>query len=186
VLGREQIERVAEELFESWYSVLVGYATRSTGSLELAEDLVQEAFLALCHELARGAVIESPKGWTLCVIRHQISKHLRVTKDRGIVFEPLDAEGALLPQHRYPTAGTADPTAESDQISKLLGYLTEREEEVILLRLEGFQYREIARQLDIRVSSVKTFIARAIRKLRDVHRKSAEIINVVEKKRQTL
>jgi len=50
-------------------------------------------------------------------------------------------------------------------IRSLLSLLSPREEEVLLLRLEAFKYREIAEQLGISMNSVNTLLARALRKL---------------------
>ena len=50
----------------------MGYVARTLGNIKLAEDLVQEAFLQLFRELKAGSKIEHPKGWTLCVVRHQM------------------------------------------------------------------------------------------------------------------
>jgi DNA-directed RNA polymerase specialized sigma24 family protein len=50
-------------------------------------------------------------------------------------------------------------------VRSLLSVLSLREEEVLLLRLEAFKYREIAEQLGISMNSVNTLLARALRKL---------------------
>jgi RNA polymerase sigma factor (sigma-70 family) len=163
--GQDAAELLVSELFDSWYSKLVGYVMRSTGSIELAEDLVQEAFLELCRELKAGVKIENPKGWTLCVVRHQISKYLRATKDRGIVFESFD-DHPTLKDFRQISVDPVD-LAGPKPFSEMMRLLTAREEEIVLLRLEGLKYREIATQLNIRSSSIKTLIARALRKLRE-------------------
>ena len=41
-------------------------------SANIAEDAIQEAFLALYSELMRGGSVRSPKGLTFCVLRRQI------------------------------------------------------------------------------------------------------------------
>jgi RNA polymerase sigma factor (sigma-70 family) len=162
VASREQVDALVTELCQGWYGSLLSYATRSCGSVSMAEDLVQETLLSLCRDLLKGAEIVNPKGWTLTVLRHQISKRLEREKDRSPGFEPLDERDL-----EAPRAG-ADPGLQllaSDELSHLLAQLTRREEEVILLRLEGLKYAEIGQQLGIHVSSVKTLIARAIQKL---------------------
>lgn len=138
-------------LFESWYSSLVRYAWRATGSFETAEDLVQEAFMDLYRELRRGTTIDNPKAWTLVVARRKVGKH---TRGRSMeVVEDLDSLPAT-------PAGV-----ELDDVTKLLWVLSPREEEVLLLRMGGLKYEEIASQLGITANSVNTLLARALRKL---------------------
>jgi DNA-directed RNA polymerase specialized sigma24 family protein len=97
----EEVAQLAGQLYPRWYSSLVRYAARVTGSLELAQDLVQESFLLLAQELLAGRAIHSPKGWTLRVVRHQISRQLREVKDRGIVFCSIDTDwGESIPELR--------------------------------------------------------------------------------------
>jgi DNA-directed RNA polymerase specialized sigma24 family protein len=57
------------------------------------------------------------------------------------------------------------PDCTQDEVSRLFSVLTEREEEVVLLRMECFKYREIAEQLGINGKTVATLLARALRKL---------------------
>ncbi len=156
---KEEVEALVTELYQCWYPSLLGYAVRSCGSVAMAEDVVQETLLALCRDLMKGVVIENPKGWTLAVLRHQISKRLEQEKDHGFTFEPLDIE--TMGQRQDPVL----PILAADELSHLLSFLTRREEEVVLLRLEGLKYGEIAAQLGLHVSSVKTLVTRAIQKL---------------------
>lgn len=161
---RDQIERLVTELYECWYSSLVSYATRRTGNLELAEEFVQETFLALCRELLCGIEIRSPKGWTLTVVRHQVGKWLRSRNEWGRDLPLDDAPDTALSSPDAPEVA-ATGSIELDELWKLCSQLSPREEEVVLLRMEGMKYAEIASHLRIGVPTVKTLIARAIRKL---------------------
>ncbi len=161
----EALQKVCE-LFESWYSAMVRYAWRATGSVELAEEVVQEAFLEFCRAARAGARIANPKAWILCVIRHQVSKRLSQEKDSGIVIGSLDD-----PRFPHPDClGQVDAAAaldlELDDVTRLFLVLSRREEEVVLLRIEGLKYREIASHLGIAPKTVGTLLGRALRKLR--------------------
>jgi RNA polymerase sigma-70 factor (ECF subfamily) len=164
-MNREDASKIVDGLFESWYSSLLRYAARSTGSLSLAEDLVQEALMKLYRELRRGKTVENPKAWTFSVLRRGIGKQIRDHIRQGGSPESLEvvdtrpvalATGDLLPGERI---------VEMDEISRLFSVLSQREEEVLLLRMEALKYREIASELGIRVNSVGTLLTRALRKL---------------------
>jgi RNA polymerase sigma-70 factor (ECF subfamily) len=174
-VGQAEASELVHTLFGCWYPTLVRYAFRATGSLEISEDLVQETFMLLYRALREGQTIDNPKGWTVCVVRRQIGKHMRNHRRN----ESLDVLDTL-------PAGRVEPEAmESDRdvATKLFSVLTRREEEVILLRMQAMKYREIGAHLSISPNSVNTLLARALRKLQLAARKRSTgdpIANVLE------
>jgi RNA polymerase sigma factor (sigma-70 family) len=151
----EATELVAT-LFDRCYTQLVRYATRSLRDHDLAEDLVQDAFVQLYGALRSGKCINFPKAWAMCVLRRAVNKHVQERFDH----EQLED---------YEDVPTSNP--ESGCLSLIADYLrvlSRREEEVLLLRLEAMKYREIADQLGISVNSVNTILARALQKLKKV------------------
>jgi len=160
-MNRDHAAQLVSALYESWYAAAVRYAYRLTASLELAEDVVQESFMLLYRELRHGRAIGNPKGWTLVVIRRQISKQVRSYQSldpHNLSLELLDSMPSAMPSWK-------EPGFEEDDATRLLAILTSRELEVILLRMEALKYREIAGQLGINPNSVNTLLARALRKL---------------------
>ena len=153
-------ERVTS-LFGEWYAPLLRYAFRATGNLESAEDLVQEAFIDLYRAMLDGKTIASPKAWTLCVVRRRIVDHQRKQARHGGSFLSISDLGEL------PARPAEPPPADwgEERMTRLLASLSAREEEVLLLRTKGLKYRQIADSLKISVNSVKTLLARAIRKM---------------------
>jgi len=162
---RQETSRVVNELFDSWYNPLVRYAWRRTGDLDLSEDLVQEVLLELCRELRKGRKIQSMKGWTLRVLSRRVARHLFPNGTRRVFTEPLED----LEPEKYPSLwvhSSAGELAEQDLVMHYLSKLSSREEEIVVLRMEGLKYREIAEYLGISVKAVGTFLARAIYKLK--------------------
>jgi RNA polymerase sigma-70 factor, ECF subfamily len=151
----EATELVAA-LFDRCYRQLVRFAVRSVIEHALAEDLVQDAFMQLYGALRSGKCIHHPKAWAMCVLRRAVNRHIEERLDQ----EQLeDYEHILTSDH------------ESNCLSLIADYLcvlSQREEEVLLLRLEAMKYREIADQLGIRTNSVGTILARALQKLKKV------------------
>lgn len=164
-LDQEEITALFQDFYEGWYSSLVRYAARATGSVELAKDLVQESFLLLCRELLRGTTISSPKGWTFRIVRRNIRQQRDWDPLAITVSLPLEDE---LAEQDVRIPVPIQPEAEHDDLSRFLAYLSPREEEVVLLRLEGFKYREIASQLGVGIDTVKTLLARAMKKMQGV------------------
>ena len=56
-----------------------------------------------------------------------------------------------------------------DDVERLLGVLTSRQRQVIILRLSGLKYREIANELGISLKTAHTLLTRGLRKLSDLN-----------------
>lgn len=168
-MTRSEVARLIDGLHQAWYVGLVRYAARITGNLDLAQDIVQQSFCDLCSELLRGIRIDNPKAWTLVVVKRAVNKALYRDKDRGISFESIDsldgeAAAALFPVLRV------EAKMDLDDISRFFGCLSPREEEIILLRLEGCHYAEIAETLGVSRETVKTLLSRAMKKMQAASR----------------
>jgi RNA polymerase sigma-70 factor (ECF subfamily) len=160
-MNQEDATRTVNDLFESWSPFLVRYAVRMTRSFEVADDVVQEAFLALFRDLRKGKRIDNPKAWTLGTVRNQMRKHARCLRRQAEELEPSDSLDLMPALPRWP-----DVAADFDDAAPPgLSLLSCREEEVLLLRLQSFKYREIADQLGIGTKSVCTLLSRAVKKL---------------------
>jgi RNA polymerase sigma factor (sigma-70 family) len=151
----EATELVAA-LFDRCYTQLVRYTVRSIIEHDLAEELVQDAFMQLYAALRSGKCIHHPKAWAMCVLRRATNRHIQ---------ERLNHE--QLEDYEQIATLDHDPTCVS-LIAGYLSVLSQREEEVLLLRLEAMKYREIADQLGISMSSVNTILARALQKLKKI------------------
>ena len=160
-MNQDHATRTVESLYEEWATVLVRYAFRMTGSHETADDIVQEVFLALYRDLRNDKPIDNIKAWTFGAVRNQIRKHERMWNRRPEELRPTESFD-LMPAECHPRGGpdTCPPLAPGG-----LAILSGREEEVVLLRLQSFKYREIAESLGISAKSVCTLLARALKKL---------------------
>ncbi len=167
-MTRAEASKLVRSLFLSWYSSAVRYACRVSGSLEMAEDLVQEGFQALYLELISGEEVVDPKRWTFCVIRRNAGKLRRSQKSHGEELMP-NADFEVVPDTQMLGPEEA---FECGELYEMMGKLSSREEEVLLLRVNGLRYREIAEDLSISQNSVKTLLARALKKLRAPGRKT--------------
>jgi RNA polymerase sigma-70 factor, ECF subfamily len=153
-MNRQEASELVTSLFESWYSSLVRYAYQVTGNRDAAQDAVQQTFMALYRALVQGQQIEYPKAWTLCVLRREIAS----TWQEHAETESLTG----IDEYAFTTA---EQKYELEDMPKLLSFLTPREQEVLLLRMEAYKYREIAESLGISPNSVNTLLARAMTKL---------------------
>ena len=147
--------------YTSFYPSLVRYAAHITGSRDLAQDIVQEAFMRLYRALRLGQSVENPKAWAFTVVRHESCATARKRNDERLAHQGLEALDDL-PMGKWMGAV---PGFESDDVARLLSLLTTREQEALLLRMEGLKYREIGTQLGLTIQSVSTLLTRGLRKL---------------------
>lgn len=73
------------------------------------------------------------------------------------------AEGELAPAHQPSPADRADAVERRSRIRAALDRLPERERELLLLRAEGYSYRDLAEILNLNEASVGTLLGRAKR-----------------------
>jgi RNA polymerase sigma factor (sigma-70 family) len=157
-----------EELFVALESPLLAYAMRLAGTLEVAEDIVQEAFMRL-H--AQFSDVREPKKWLYRTVHNLALNHRR---DSGKIVS-LNLKGE---DGGATTVDAADPQPLPDeQIARLEGIglvrlsletLDERERELVRLKFnEGLSYKEIAGKTGLTVSHVGYLLHHAIKAVAD-------------------
>jgi RNA polymerase sigma-70 factor (ECF subfamily) len=157
----EQARETVSSLFEGWARPLLRYAICYTHNRPVAEEIVQEAFLALYHKLASGTAVDNPRAWTLTVVRHLVLKHIRDSSREAAKL----ADYCRLPGS---SSGLEAHLSALESLRDALEVLTEREEQVLLLRIESMRYDEIAKELQITPGTVATLLSRATMKIRRV------------------
>lgn len=144
-------------LYQSWYSAMVRFASRLTGNVEIAEEIVQESFLDLHSLLLEGGAVRHHRAWVMRVIRRRVWRLFTVNPDEQLSHETLDSLGTEEPSDA--------PQTHQAELTEFLAALTPRETEVVLLRASGLSYSEIGNELELTTGAVGTLLARALRKM---------------------
>lgn len=161
-MKRDNVVPQFEVFFGAWYPHLLRYVCRHTDCRATAEEVVQDVFLDLYKALQANQTIDYPKAWTMRVARRkcgEVRRDVRCVRLDGTHEEALGAPGP-------GPAEALDRSLDTQRLRGCLSVLTEREEEVLLLRLQSMKFREIGSALGIATSSVNTLLARALEKLR--------------------
>ncbi len=148
-----------EELFAECRDSLVRYLRYHLDDAEEAEDLAQESFLRFFETRSRDEQIEQPKAWLF-----RVARNLLVDRGRKKKPELLDQNGWAKVERRL----TASPASIDTKIylSQLpWGDLSPMELECLRLRTEGLKLREVGEVLNLTISSVVSYLARAAKKL---------------------
>lgn len=149
-----------EHLFKTEYARLFRYLDRLSGEPDLAADLVQEAFIRLYR---RGTMPDRPQLW-LVTVALNLFRNARSTRSRRLRLLSRWTEAA---EPAEPDTGASSEN--STTVRAALDRLPPRERELLLLRAEGYSYREMAEALELKEASVGTLLARAKRAFRLVY-----------------
>jgi RNA polymerase sigma-70 factor (ECF subfamily) len=136
---------------------LYGYLSRLSGDPELAEDLVQECFVRLYQ---RRALPDDAAAWLVTVAHNLLRDDHRRGVRRGRLLLERTAE---VPAGEPPAPADAATLATEriEAVRRALAQLPLRDRQLLLLRHEGYGYREIADLLQLTPSGIGTMLARA-------------------------
>jgi len=160
------IAETLEALFESLESPLLAYAYRLTQSAEVAQDLVQEAFLRLQEHLAK---VREHKPWLYRTVHNLAVNHHRKA-NRMVTLQQENKEGDTMETDSKDDGMLPD---ESIVHQEALGFvrlsletLDVRSRELVRLKFEeDMTYRQIAEKTGLSVSNVGYVLHHAVKSL---------------------
>jgi RNA polymerase sigma-70 factor, ECF subfamily len=153
-------------LFDACAPALTRYARGCGLPADVADDIVQEAFMALFRHLGLGRPRENLRGWLFTVVHRQAQKHRRRMARRRtveLIVEPLVIEARPSPDDD-PEATCLAREAER-RLRSAFAELPERQQQALLLRSEGLTYRDIAHVLGMSLGGVAKTLGRGLAQL---------------------
>lgn len=159
--GEQSAAWETEELFAENRDSLMRYLRRRLDDLTAAEDLLQESFIRFFQARQRGEAIDQPRAWLF-----RVAHNLVIDYGRRKHPDLLDDEDWLKLEGRFEDS---QRVLEARALLARLPWekLTRLELECLRLRSEGLRFREVAEALDLSISTVASYIARAVRKLQE-------------------
>lgn len=159
------------DLVEAHQHRVFTFACYYLGNREDAEDVTQEVLLRLWHNVDSVAP-ETAGAWLARVTRNACFDALRSRRSRKRVFR----EG-LEDAKEEPVTTTPDPEQAAGgwdvrrHLERALKELDEPYRTIIILReIQGHKYQEISEVLDLPLNTVKTYLHRGRRRLRELLR----------------
>ncbi len=156
-------------LFKGQYQRIYRYLDRMSNDPDAAEDLAQETFVRLYR---RGSMPEEPGAWLISVGMNLLRNMKSSSRRRAELL--LSNPG----EHGHSTSASSDADAlvseTQERVRLAVDGMTERERSLLLLRAEGYSYREIAKALELNVASVGTLLARSQRSFRAIYEESGD------------
>jgi len=153
-----------EELFSALESPLLSYALRLSGQLNLAEDIVQEAFMRLHAQFEE---VREPRRWLYRTV-HNLALNQRRAASKIVSLDVPADELASAPHETQDTQPLPD-----EQIARWEGIglvrlsletLDKRSRELVRLKFhENLSYKEISARTGLTVGNVGYLLHHAIK-----------------------
>ena len=162
----DDVQREVLQLFDQFAPALRRYVRACGLPPDAAEDVVQDAFLALFKHLQRSGSRENLRGWLVQVsyrgaLKHRERLARRQRRENVWAAEAMDRAG----QAALDPEGHAVESQRRRRLLEIVRSLSRRQQTCLHLRAEGLSYREIAQVLDVSLGTVAKAVAGAVRRL---------------------
>ena len=160
-------------LFDDEFPALYRYCLRMTGEPDQAQDVAQEAFVRLVRGRVDGPR-RAVKAWLFRVASNLVRDGWRVSENRRRLLEihPVGPDAPEGAQERLERDETVR------RVREVLDGLPARDRTLLLMREDGFSYKEIAEVIEVRASSVGTLLARAQRRFADAYTSATRPVGI--------
>jgi RNA polymerase sigma factor (sigma-70 family) len=160
-MGRDRDSQRVEELFARHERELGRFIAQLVHSRQLADDLLQDTFLAAWRSRADLDEVRDPRAWLYGIARHRVLMHLRGWRRAIAAYERYVA------WQQDPPADEAEGYAVRDLMARSLS--PEERTVIVLFHLHGFRADEIAAMAGRSHPAVRKQLERARQKLASAH-----------------
>jgi RNA polymerase sigma-70 factor (ECF subfamily) len=153
-------------LFQTESAAMVGVATRIVKRRELAEEVVQESFVAVWRNAARfDPTIGSGRAWLFQIVRNRALNMLR-DSSRELPTEEKDLNAAV--DAGVDADNAFERLANNSALKRCLEELDPRRRQGLLLAfVEGLSHGEVAAKLKVPLGTTKSWLRRSLIALRE-------------------
>lgn len=170
-LDESLIQRIAhrdmaafDELYYKTEKILYSYILSFVKQHEDTLDLLQETYVKLMNSSHLYQPMGKPLAWLFTISKNLAISHLR-SKKNYVDVDVIDLENDI--SYSY-----VDNNTDNEVLRIALNILSEEERTIVLLSaISGLKHREIANNLDLKLSTVLSKYHRAIKKMREYIRK---------------
>jgi RNA polymerase sigma-70 factor, ECF subfamily len=152
----------------AYQDMVFSTAARLTGNEAQAEDIAQQAFLKAFENFSHLRTSPTAGGWLKTVVRRLALNHIYRYRKRWRFFSEMSHDGAEDDEIEFDFAAPDDLLGELDSterfalVEQALTQLPAHQRvPLVLYHFEDLSYADIAKQLGVSLSKVKTDILRA-------------------------
>lgn len=148
------------ELYNQTSTAVYGFALSILGNASLAEDVMQEVYLRIYNAAASYKPMKKPMAWILTITRNESLQKMR--DDRSSRQVPLEQAWDLAEKRNHYRT-----TEDRMVLTAAMETLTEEERQIVVLySVSGLKHREIAKLLQLPLSTVLSKYRRTIAKIK--------------------
>jgi RNA polymerase sigma-70 factor (ECF subfamily) len=160
-------------LFTTYYNRLVAYITTYTHNKMQSEDIVQQAFVSLWEDKSKLDQTKSPKPYLYAIAYNRYIDTIKKSKKQEKLISQI-WERALLDRIEEDTEALERRIQKMKQV---IDSLPPKCKEIIILnKIQGVKYKEIADQMGISVKTVESQMRIAFIKIREAFKEDPLII----------
>lgn len=161
---RRSNRKAFDQLFRSFYPILVRFAMRYTRDSAAAKDVVQDSFIKLWQKRTLINPEQSLKNYLYTMVRNNALNLIRELSDVEVDHEMANSKSEAV---ELKTADKPENRID-DFFSTWIDQLPKRQKEAFeLSRFEGLDHEEIAEVMNLSTKTVNNHIVTALRFLRD-------------------
>ena len=159
-------------VFRTYYDTLLFVASSILSDWQLAEEVVQDVFVKLWKTASNLTINISLSSYLTAMVRNHCIDYLRAN-ERRIKTVSIENPEVQLKLHELGMEASFDEELFSDELEIALTQAIEQlptqcRQIFELNRFDGYSPKEISEKLQVSISTVKTQIARALKKLKEV------------------
>ncbi len=160
----EEFPDTVEGLFTALETPLLMYAMKLVQTNDIAQDLVQEAFLRLHDRLAE---VAHPKAWLYRTVHNLAMNHHRSRRREVPLEETIGESGDRMEEKSVPAPDAALERLEAIGMARLfIRKLKERDRVVLLLKFEeDLSYKQIGEKTGLSIGNVGYVLHQTLKKL---------------------
>jgi RNA polymerase sigma-70 factor (ECF subfamily) len=132
--------------------------------------LAQEAFVRLNR---RGEMPDHPPLW-LVTVALNLFRNVKTTRSRRRRLLTTTRVEATLADSPPNPADTVQAEETRAEVRRVIDQLEDRDRQLLLLRAEGYSYRDLASVLGLNENSIGTLLARAKRAFREAYQEDPD------------
>jgi len=171
--GRDACHRSVMSGWREYLKKMRGVLSRRGREREDIEDLMQDALVRLLEYCKNGAEVREPEAVLVRTVQRLAMNHDRDAHSELYTDQPLEKLVLIDPGPTPEEVLSGEQCL--DGLRKTLDAVSSRTREVFFMhRLHGFSYAQIARQMDMPVSTVEKHIARAMTVLLEKKRREMQ------------
>lgn len=165
IKGIEKNDRkVILQLYDATFNLLMSVAVRYHNQREEQMEIVNSTFMKVIDKISQYEVGTNFYAWTKRIAHHTVIDHFRSNKPYKEMFShQIDDDDSYI----EPSANDEHTFSQQEQIELVLSHLPPATRiSFNLFAIDGYSYKEIAKELDVGYETVKWHVKEARKRLK--------------------